>query len=335
MPFGQLNPMRTIAPQQSVTTGALANILGQQNDAFSKIGTDISNVGNVAEEYGRNVNTGALNDLIASGQLDGLNEADIQQLVSSEAGGMRQSPEGASVLEGLIGNARNTALAETQHSNKLSELIQKSELDDISRAKDQLFELQKMDKQSLIDTGLFEQKSALEQLLQGAEIESKKQIAGDKLSQELFSQDKEIEANKKLAEIKAKSDFKIAEMKLGASSNTTGLEKHGIDKIMAMENPIEQSTMMVETILEDKNLFQDAKFDEPTEMLVKGAVQKAMETPEGQSAFATGDRDVIMGVIKKQIPNGKFASVASGFGALNPFGRHFLDTNKQIFTQGE
>ena len=101
--MGQLNPMRTIAPQQTVSTSALAQILGNQGEAIQGIGKGLSGLGNTAGEFGRQRNTGKLTDLIASGQLEGLNEIEAQQKM---LGMGRQSEEGTHIMESLLGGLR-------------------------------------------------------------------------------------------------------------------------------------------------------------------------------------------------------------------------------------
>lgn len=84
MGMGQLNPMRTIAPQQTVSTSALASILGNQGKAIQGIGKGLTGLGDTAGEFGRQQNTSKLTDLIARSQIDDLGADEIRNIASDE-----------------------------------------------------------------------------------------------------------------------------------------------------------------------------------------------------------------------------------------------------------
>ncbi|MCH9712833.1 MAG: hypothetical protein K0U20_09440 [Proteobacteria bacterium] len=84
MAFGQLNLTKTVAPQQTVSTSALANLMQQRDKALQNVGQGITQLGEQAGEYGRQRNTSELTDLIARSPIAELDADGIRTLTGEE-----------------------------------------------------------------------------------------------------------------------------------------------------------------------------------------------------------------------------------------------------------
>lgn len=101
--MGKLDLLKSVAPQQTVSTDALGNLLGRQQQSLLGAMGNISDLGETADVYGRQQNTKQLSDLIARGQLDELDADALRQHLAG-VDTSRLTPEGFDRLNQLIGS---------------------------------------------------------------------------------------------------------------------------------------------------------------------------------------------------------------------------------------
>lgn len=284
MGMGQLNPMRTIAPQQTVSTSALAQILGNQGKAIQSIGKGLTGLGDTAGEFGRQQNTSKLTDLIARSQIDDLGADEIRNIASEEGiDTSRLTDSGSVEFAKLI--ERKDAFAKTKGGVILKDGTFKSLTGEEGVVPEDV-------RDDAFYAGWKSPDKTFDRALQGTTLQNRKTLIdgyldGQTSAKELFKNDNKgvprstgftfMYKNKPTTATKLKDELAKQNAIANNPSETpikkeqAKLEIKNIEQTVAEQNNIEEQNIMVSRLIGQGNSTkvtsisnQDARFHKPT-----------------------------------------------------------------------
>lgn len=335
------NPAQT---PQAPNLGAVASLLGQAQKSAEMGFSGLDKAVGAADQHGKDTRSSAVNDLIASGALEGLDDVQAQQLIAKTAGGTtnKQSQDAVTALLGSLQNQGNIDATATA-----ADILNQNKVKATSTATDVAKEVAKTkaqtDAQARLQGSDIARDVALTKVGVAKDVAKTKAgtdaVAADLLSTgKVKAADTATQVARNVAKTKQVSDLELAKAKkVGKAPKETTLSKMAAEQIGTAE-PGEFAEVVAEEfedyISDKKDSFWDRELDSKSKNFVKQSVTDYMQTPAGLEEYQVNGIEGVYNTVKSDLKKSglefgeKFAPIGDGLfpNFLNPFSSSFQRT---------
>lgn len=277
----------------------IASLLQQQG---ANLGEVVKSLG----EVGKSNRTSSVNDLIARGGLEGLNEQQARQALIKASGGTLTA-EGQAQIDKVLGTIANedarkftTAERESGQDFRKQESTDDRTFRKGESAEDRAFRLSESSKdrnfragESSLDRSVRKDESQKDRELRIA-MQDDSQNSQAHLQDELFRRQQELDNTKTANALKTANANK--------TSTAEGMiEKSATEQLLSNPKVIEEKTNVIQQLLDKDNMIFNAKLDDQSKAVVGRLLYDGFDSNEGRKAIASGNPDAIKSFIDSEL----------------------------------
>lgn len=288
----------TLADAGSSSQG-VASLLQQQGANLGEIVKSLGEVGKINR-------TSSVNDLIARGGLEGLNEQQARQALMKASGGTLTT-EGQAQIDKVLGTiASQDARKFTSGEREAGQEFKKGESTDDRAFKKEESSSERKFKQgeSSLDRTFKSGESSKDRELRTSESGKDRALRiamqDDAQNAQAHMQDDLFTKNQELKKIESDNALKLADKNKSTTSNAM-IEKSATEQLLSNPKVIEEKTNVVQQLLDKDNMIFSAKLDDKSKAVVGQLLYDGFDSNEGRKAIASGNPEAIKSFIDGEL----------------------------------
>lgn len=310
---------RSTLADASSSTPAITQLLQQQGANLGEIVNSLGNIGKINR-------TSTVNDLIARGGLEGLNEQQARQALLKASGGTL-TPEGQAQVDKVLqtiasGDERKFKTSEREGGQKFTagENVAERQFKGSESQADRKFRGDESTKERGFRAGesnadrTFRASEGVKDRTFRRDLQDDEQNTRGHLVELQF--DKAIE----LDNTKTANELKKAQLNNNGTAENM-ITKSATEELLSNPNAIEEKTNVIQQLLDKDNVLFNAKLDDQSKAVVGRLLYDGFDTKEGRKAIASGNPEAIKSYIDSELNKRKLQLDEGLFGGVSIKGK--------------
>jgi len=266
----------------------IASLLQQQG---ANLGEVVKSLG----EVGKSNRTSSVNDLIARGGLEGLNEQQAIQALMKASGGTLTT-EGQAQIDKVLGTIAN------QDTRKFTS-SEREDGQDFTKAQstdERTFKDEQSSKERASKSAESEKDRATRTSEGAKDRELRISMQDDSQNSQAHLQDALFDRNVALKNLETANALKLANANKTTTANNM-IEKTATEQLLSNPKVIEEKTNVIQQLLDKDNMIFNANLDDQSKAVVGKLLYDGFDSNEGRKAIASGNPDAIKSFIDSEL----------------------------------
>lgn len=291
--------VRSTLADASSSSPIIASLLQQQG---ANLGEVVKSLG----EVGKSNRTSSVNDLIARGGLEGLNEQQARQALMKASGGTLTT-EGQAQIDKVLGTIANqdtrkftTSERESGQDFTKTQSVDERAFKDEQSSKERASKLEESEKERKAKSSELEKDRATRTSEGEKDRALRISMQDDSQNSQAYLQDALFDRNVALKNLETANALKLANENKTTTANSM-IEKTATEQLLSNPKVIEEKTNVIQQLLDKDNMIFNAKLDDQSKAVVGKLLYDGFDSNEGRKAIASGNPDAIKSFIDSEL----------------------------------
>lgn len=310
---------RSTLADASSSSPAISQLLQQQGANLGEIVNSLGNIGKINR-------TSTVNDLIARGGLEGLNEQQARQALLQASGGTL-TPEGQAQVDKVLqtiasGDERKFKTSEREGSQQFTsgENVAERKFKSGESQAERAFKGSESQKERGFRSG----ESGADREFRASESVKDRKFRRDLQDDEQNTRGHllELQFDKAIELDDKKTANELKKAQLGNNDTAVNMiTKSATEQLLNNPKIIEEKTNVVQQLLDKDNILFNAKLDDQSKAVVGRLLYDGFDTKEGRKAIASGNPEAIKSYIDSELSKRKLQLDEGLFGGVSIKGK--------------